>query len=176
MDSAAAKFPPLKWAQNQERVLITIDVADTENVEVDVIEDKQTLKFGCVVGTQKYAFEMEMFEAIVKEGSAWNVKGRNVIINLEKKDKTQTEEWWNRLTKSKVKNQLITIDWSKWKEPDDEDEDEGKKGGPGGMGDFDPSQLQNMMGGGGMGGMPGMGGMGGMPGMGGPGGMDMSAL
>ena len=50
MDSAAAKFPPLKWAQNQERVLITIDVADTEKVEIDVDEDKQTLKFNCVVG------------------------------------------------------------------------------------------------------------------------------
>ena len=49
MDSAA-KFPPIKWAQNQERVLITVDVADTENVEVDVVEDKQTLKFSCLVG------------------------------------------------------------------------------------------------------------------------------
>ena len=103
MDSAA-KFPPIKWAQNQERVLITVDVADTENVEVDVIEDKQTLKFSCLVGQQKFAMDMAVFEAIVKEESAWNVKGRNVIINLAKKDKTQTEEWWPRLTKDKVKN------------------------------------------------------------------------
>ena len=104
MDSAAVKFPPIKWAQNQERVLITVDVADTENVEVDVVEDKQMLKFSCVVGTQKFGMDMEVFEAIVKEESAWNVKGRNVIINLSKKDKTQTEEWWPRLTKDKIKN------------------------------------------------------------------------
>ena len=130
MDSAAAKFPPLKWAQNQERVLITIDLADTEDVEVSVVEDTQTLKFSCNVGTSKYVIDMAVFEPIVEKGSAWNVKGRNVIINLEKKDKDQTEEWWNRLTKDKVRNQLISIDWSKWKEPDDEEEDAGK-GQPG---------------------------------------------
>ena len=128
MDSAAAKFPPLKWAQNQERVLITIDVADTENVEVDVVEDKQSLKFSCVANGQKYALDMVVFEPIVKEESAWNVKGRNVIINLAKKDKSQTEEWWNRLTKEKVKNNMITIDWSKWKNPDDDEEDAAKGG------------------------------------------------
>merc|ERR1712032_1322843 len=113
--------------------------------------------------------DLQCFEAIIKEDSKWNVKGRNVIINLAKKDQTQTEEWWPRITKDKIKNQLITIDWSRWKEPDDEDEEDQKKGpGGGGMGDFDPAMMQNMMGGGGM---PGMGGMGGMPGMGGMGGM-----
>ena len=92
---------------------------------------------------QKFALDMEVFEAIVKEESKWNVKGRNVIINLSKKDKDQTEEWWPRITKEKIKNQLISIDWSRWKEPDD-DEDEGDKGGApggGGMGDFDPAMM-----------------------------------
>ena len=103
MDSAA-KFPPIKWAQNQERVLITVDVADTESVEVDVIEEKQTLKFSCISGGQKFAMDLEVFDAIIKSESAWNIKGRNVIINLSKKDKDQTEEWWPRLTKDKVKN------------------------------------------------------------------------
>ena len=104
MDSGTAKFPPIKWAQNQERVLMTIDVPDQENVEVDVVEDKQMLKFSCTSNGQKFAMDMEVFEPIVKEESAWNTKGRNVIINLAKKDKTQTEEWWPRLTKDKVKN------------------------------------------------------------------------
>ncbi len=85
---AAPRFPPMKWAQTQESVLITIDVPDSENVEIDVIEDKQTLKFGCQSAGQKFAMEMEVFEAIIKDESKWNVKGRNVIINLSKKDKT----------------------------------------------------------------------------------------
>lgn len=101
---AAPKFPPIKWAQNQERVLITVDVPDCENVEVDVLEEKQTLKFSCQASGQKFAMEMEVFEAIVKDESKWNVKGRNIIINLAKKDKSQTEEWWPRITKEKIKN------------------------------------------------------------------------
>lgn len=135
---------------------------------------------------------MEMFEPIVKEESKWNTKGRNILINISKKDKEQ-EEWWPRITKEKVKNQQITIDWDKWIDPDDEPEEDK---GPGG--DFDPSMMQGMGGGGGMPGMPGMGGAGGMdmasmmagmgggggmpgmPGMGGAGGpgggMDMAAM
>ena len=31
---------------------------------------------------------MEMYMAIVKEESKWNVKGRNIIINISKEDKT----------------------------------------------------------------------------------------
>ena len=69
--------------------------------------------------------DMEMFDTIVKEESKWNVKGRNIIINLAKKDKSQTEEWWPRITKDKVKNNLISIDWARWRTPDDEDSDEG---------------------------------------------------
>lgn len=126
----------------------------------------------------KYSFDMELFAPIVKEESKWNLKGRNVMINISKKDKDE-EEWWNRLTKSKVKNQLITIDWARWKDVDDAEEPEAAGGGQG-QGDFDPSMMQGMGGGGG--GMPGMGGMGGggMPGMGGGaggmGGMDMEAM
>ena len=117
---------------------------------------------------------MELFEKVIKEESKWNTKGRNVILNISKADKEQ-EEWWPRITKEKVKNQQITIDWDRWVDPDDEPEED--KAGAGGMGDFDPSMMQGMGGGGGppgmggMGGMPGMGGMGGMPGMGGMGGM-----
>ena len=93
---------------------------------------------------------MEMFEPIIKSESKWNTKGRNVILNLSKKDKEkETDEWWPRLQKEKVKNQLITIDWSKWIDPDASDEDE--KPAAAGMGDFDPNQMQDFNMGGEMG-------------------------
>ena len=104
---------------------------------------------------------MEFFAELDKESSAWNIKGRNVIINLAKKD--TDAEYWPRLTKAKVKNSKITVDWSKWVDEDDE----GAAGDDMGQ-DWDPSMMQGL---GGAGGMPGMGGMGGMPGMGGAGGM-----
>ena len=45
----------------------------------------------------KYEFELELFKPIVKEESKWNTKGRNILINLSKKEKSD-EEWWPRLT------------------------------------------------------------------------------
>jgi hypothetical protein len=178
------KFPKLKWAQRAEYVLMTVDLADSENVAIDIDEVTNTLIFSAQSAGQKYGFKLELFEKVVKDESKWNTKGRNVILNISKADKDQ-DEWWPRLTKDKTKYHQISIDFDKWVDADDEPAEEEK----GGMGDFDPSMMQGMGGGGGggmpgmggMGGMPGMGGgggMGGMPGMGGPGGggMDMAAL
>ena len=165
-----SKFPKLKWAQRAECVLMTIEQADCEGIAIDIDESKNTLNFEATSSGQKYGFSMELFDKVVKDESKWNTKGRNIIINVSKKDKEQ-EEWWPRLTKDKAKNQQITIDWDKWVDPDDEPEDDDK----GGMGDFDPSLMQGMGGGGGMPGMPGMPGMGGMGGPG-AGGMDMAAM
>jgi len=89
--------------------------------------------FSAVSNSQKYAMTLETFKKLVKDESKWNLKGRNVLINLSKEDK-EDEEWWPRITKDKVKNQQITIDWGRWKEADDEEEETEKPGG-----DFDPS-------------------------------------
>ena len=122
---------------------------------------------------------MEFFAEIEKSESAWNTKGRNIIVSISKKDKEA--EYWDRLLKTTVKNHRLSIDWSKWIDEDELD------GAGAGDAEFDADQM-NQFGGqggmppggmGGMGGMPGMGGMGGMPGMGGPGGaggMDMASL
>ena len=117
----------------------------------------------------KYAFDMEFFAEIVKADSAWNTKGRHVILTLSKKE--QEEEYWPRLMKDKTKNHRLQIDWSKWVD-EDEVEDAADPAG------FDADAMQGF-GGGGAGGMPGMGGMGGaggMPGMGGMGGMDLASM
>ena len=42
---AETKFPKLKWAQRAEFVLITVELADTENVVIDISELKNTLMF-----------------------------------------------------------------------------------------------------------------------------------
>ena len=93
--------------------------------------------------------ELPVYAAIVKAESAWNLKGRNVMVNVAKKDKTQKDQWWPRITKEKVKNQLISIDWARWQEPDDEDEKMGATAA--GAADFDPTQFRQMMGAGAMG-------------------------
>ena len=52
-----------------------------------------------------YGFEMEFFTEIVKSESAWNTKGRHVIVTLGKLDKEA--EYWPRLLKSTQKNARI---------------------------------------------------------------------
>jgi len=96
--------------------------------------------FSALANGAKYSFDMTFFEPVIKSESKWNTKGRNVLLNISKKDKEQ-EEWWPRLTKEKVKNQQITIDWNKWIDPDEEEEVESNapKNPMGGGGDFDPS-------------------------------------
>jgi len=137
---------------------MTVDIPNCENVEID-LTDAGELKFKATSEGTTFGFDMEFFAEVDKEASAWNTKGRNVLINLAKKD---TEaEYWTRLTKNKTKNQKIQVDWSKWVDEDDE----GAAGEPETGGDFDPSMMQGFGGPGGAGGMPGMGGMGGMPGM-----------
>jgi len=39
------KFPPMKWAQRAECVLITIEVADCEDVKIDLNEEDSKLTF-----------------------------------------------------------------------------------------------------------------------------------
>ena len=85
---------------------------------------------------------MDMFEPIVKSECKWNTLGRNVIVNLSKKDKEkETDEWWPRLQKEKVKNVLITIDWSKWIDPDASDDDQPAANKD--LGNFDPNNMQD---------------------------------
>ena len=54
------------------------------------------------------------------DASKWNTKGRNIIMNIVKTN--PDADYWIRLTKDKVKNTHIQIDWSKWVDEDEEDE------------------------------------------------------
>ena len=49
MDST--KFPPLKWAQRADSVIVTIDVPDATDIQTDVDEANQKMQFSCMVGT-----------------------------------------------------------------------------------------------------------------------------
>ena len=59
--------------------------------------------------------DFALYKGCKKDESGWNLKGRNAIIKIVKKK----DEWWPRLTKEKVKNQKITVDWAKWIDEDE---------------------------------------------------------
>lgn len=95
---------------------------------------------------KKYDADIELFADVVVSESGWNTKGRNIIMNISKKDK-EAEEYWPRITKDKVKNPHIKVDWAKWVD----EEDVGKKATPGMDEDWDPESMNNFN----MGGMGG---------------------
>ena len=72
------------------------------------------------MGSKEYEASFDLFAEVVVSESKWNTKGRHIILNISKKDK-EAEEHWPRITKEKVKNPHLAIDWDKWIDEDEED-------------------------------------------------------
>ena len=151
-----------------DKVFITIDMLDIEKTDIN-LTDEGKLTFRAESHGQKYGFDLELYKGVIKSESGWNLKGRNAIFRLVKEE-VDRSEYWPRLTKDKVKNQKIQVDWSKWVDEDEVDDappmddDAAMQGfggdgmdGMGGMGGMDMSKLKEMMASGGAG--AGMGGM-----------------
>ncbi|KAL0219208.1 hypothetical protein P9112_004861 [Eukaryota sp. TZLM1-RC] len=138
--------PHTSWAQRKDKVLLSVDCAEPTNVKVDVQPTRLTFSGRSQIYSKDYNFDIELFDEIDPETSKYHVSGREVRFILMKKD---TEaEFWPRLTKEKIKQHWLGIDWNHYV-----DEDEEK---PEDTGAFDMSQFQNLAN---MGGMPGMEGM-----------------
>lgn len=158
--SMTAKHPSVKWAEREDKVYMTFELADAKDVEIAIEKDKIT--FSASSGGEQYAETIAFYKAISSEKSTYAVTARQVFCVLVKED----AEWWSRLLPAAAgKMNNVHVDFDKWA---DEDDDEAQ--------DIDTSgfDMQSMMAGmgGGAGGMPGMMGGGGPGG----GGMDMAAL
>lgn len=148
---------PCMWAQSKEQVIITFEVTDTTSANVEAKENK--LKFSCnkKSGTE-LTKEIELFKEVLEDVKVRH-SGRDVLCTL-KKAASDDDSFWPRLTKNKIKDSTIKVDFGRWKdESDDEYGDDFNF-------DNDMSDMMAGMGDGGMGGLGGMGGMG-MDGMGG---------
>ena len=130
------KFPDLVWAQRKDRLFITIDLPGVTDTNINLTPDGK-LTFSGMVKDQKYEINIDLFKEVIIEDSKWNLKGRNVILNVVKKD--QDEEYWTRLTKEKIKHPHIKADWNKWIEEDEE----GQELNADLNGDWDPNAMQD---------------------------------
>ena len=119
---SAVLFPLTKWAQRKAYVFVTIYVADLVNQKIDLTPEGK-LTFSAEAGGQNYGFALELFDGVKLDESKWNTKGRNIILNIKKAN--EEAEYWPRLTKEKLKNSQIQIDWSRWVDEDDEGQDDG---------------------------------------------------
>ncbi|CAD2216960.1 hypothetical protein AGDE_05616 [Angomonas deanei] len=120
----AALFPPLKWAQRPEYVLLTVDLQDAKEVRIQLAEAGAVFVFSCEAGGKSYACRLELYRPVESEESHHVVRPRQVELKLKKKQ-TDDEEEWPRLTKVKNYQQsFIKVDWSRWKDADEVDEQE----------------------------------------------------
>ena len=112
-------FPPLQWAQDQIKVFITICLS---NIVDEVIEiDETFININLKSGGNLYEYKLELFDSISPRDNVTRinktVKGISLVLR-----KSNTLNWWTRLTKSNIKNPNISIDWDKWVENEFEDD------------------------------------------------------
>ena len=117
------QHPVLKWAQRKDRLLITVDVRDCENEEVELKEN--SFRFKGKSGDKHYECDIELLDQVDVEQSKWNKTGLMVQIILFKKNTDAA--FWKRLAKDDKKNNFIVVDWNKYVD-EDEEEEEGQKG------------------------------------------------
>ena len=118
MSTQKNQIPIIKWAQRKDRLFITINVVHSKKPILDLTDGKK-LKYQGTDGTINYAFELEFYEEILKEGSKYTLDARNVFLNLQKK---KPGPYWPRLIKDKKKYHWIEVDWLYFTEEDEENE------------------------------------------------------
>ena len=79
------KFPKIKWAQRKDKLFITIMVVHSKKPIVDLTDGKR-IKYAGTDGTTNYAFDLELYDEIVKEESKYTLESRNIFLNLKKKN------------------------------------------------------------------------------------------
>lgn len=118
MISEKTQFPILKWAQRKDRLFITINVVHSSKPSVDILEGKK-LKYAGTDGKTQYAFEIELYDEVLKEESKYNLDARTIFLNLKKKTEGP---YWPRLLKENLKYQWIQVDWVYYVDEDEEEE------------------------------------------------------
>ena len=113
-----SQFPIIKWAQRKDKLFITICVVHSKKPIVDLTDGKK-IKYQGTDGTTNYAFEIELYDEIVKEESKYTLDSRNIFLNLKKKT---SGPYWPRLIKEEKKYHWIEVDWMYFSEEDEEDE------------------------------------------------------
>ena len=118
MSQAKTQFPILKWAQRKDKLFITICVVHSKKPIVDLTDGKR-IKYQGTDGSVNYAFDIELYDEIVKDQSKYTLDSRNIFLNLAKKT---SGPYWPRLLKDEKKYHWIEVDWMYFAEEDEEDE------------------------------------------------------
>lgn len=140
----------MKWAQRSDKVYITVELPDAEDVKLK-LEPQGKFFFSATSGASKTPYEvdldlfdnvdvnvstkieilisvlvnqiwiLEMVVILVWQESKASVNSRCICYMVKKAE----SKWWNRLIKQEGKPPVfLKVDWDKWV---DEDEDKGTR-------------------------------------------------
>lgn len=114
--TSTASTPPVTWAQQKTLIFVSMCVEDCKDPVCKIETDK--IHFEGNGGTERkdYQLSLDLFGEIDTEKSQHHVTGRLVEFVLTKKD---TENYWPRLTKQKVKYHWLRVDFVKWQDADE---------------------------------------------------------
>ncbi|KAJ4701131.1 HSP20-like chaperones superfamily protein [Melia azedarach] len=132
-----SRHPAVKWAQRSDRVYITIDLPDAQDVKLK-LEPEGKFFFSATSGADKIPYEVDfdLYDKVDVNESKASVGLRNICYLVKKGEK----KWWSRLLKQGGKPPLfLKVDWDKWVDEDEEKED--KPGADTDFGDFDFSKM-----------------------------------
>ncbi|KAJ0257630.1 CS domain-containing protein [Hirschfeldia incana] len=116
-----SRHPTVKWAQRSDKVYITVELPDAENVKLK-LEPQGKFFFSAMGGASKtqYEVELDLFDSVDVNESKASVSSRCVCYLVKKAE----SKWWNRLTKQEGKPPAyLKVDWDKWVDEDEEDKD-----------------------------------------------------
>jgi prostaglandin-E synthase len=140
--------PYVSWAQRKDRLFVSVEVENPEDVKVNLDESNNKLSLNAKGGPsgeskRQYSLELPFYDGVKEADSKQSVEPRFVFLMVMKQE---SGSHWPRLTKEKdtLHKKYIRTDWTRYMDEDDEEElEQGSAGGadPGG---FDLSQLGNM--------------------------------
>ena len=107
--------PEILWAQNKNKVFVTINISSIINEWVDINEDKIHFRGGN--GDNNYDLSINLLHNVDILKSVWITNDNGVFITLEKKEIIS----WVKLSNIKYNN--LKIDWNRWEDIENEDLD-----------------------------------------------------
>ncbi|GKB94746.1 putative HSP20-like chaperone [Tanacetum coccineum] len=108
------RHPEIKWAQREDKVYITVVLADTKKVN---LAPECVFSFSATAGQHAYDLKLELADKVNVDESKINIGERSIFCILEKAE----PKWWNKLLKGDAKTpNYVKVDWDKWVDEDDE--------------------------------------------------------
>jgi len=136
VNSGEVLRPPIEWAQRKDTILLSIQVDNSSDAQIDV--QPTSIHFKGSAGAERHCYQgtIEFYAEVDPQQVRKVNMGRSIELVVHKKE---SGPYWPRLTKEKAKVHWIKVDFTKWKDEDEEDEKKEE--------DFDMNEMMSQMGG-----------------------------